>query len=79
LALCTVGRSRFVGVVEPDGDEGFITGRTTGRASVRLFANYNAQRDRRPVTSWASWVRTARPGRSRIRRCSRTPATTSSI
>jgi hypothetical protein len=38
-------RARFVGVVEPHGDEGFIIGRTTGPASVRLLANYNAQRD----------------------------------
>jgi hypothetical protein len=36
-------------VLEPDGDQGFITGRTTGPASVRLFANYNAKRD--PTTS----------------------------
>jgi hypothetical protein len=38
-------RGRFVGVVKPGGDEGFVTGRTTGPASVRVFANYNAQFD----------------------------------
>jgi hypothetical protein len=36
----------FVGVVEPGGGvEGFITADTTGRDSVRLLANFNAQQD----------------------------------
>jgi hypothetical protein len=35
-------RGEFIGVVEPDGGvEGFVTGRTTGGRSVRLFANFN--------------------------------------
>ena len=44
------GRAKFrgavVGVLEPDGgSEGFLTGRTVGRPSVRLFANFNVQQD----------------------------------
>jgi hypothetical protein len=44
------GRAKFrgavVGVLEPDGGtEGFLTGRTVGRQSVRLFANFNVQQD----------------------------------
>jgi hypothetical protein len=36
----------FVGVVEPDGGaEGFLTGDTTGRHSVRLLANFNVDQD----------------------------------
>jgi hypothetical protein len=47
------GRVKFrgdvVGVVEPDGGaEGFLTGRTTGRHSVRLLANFNV--DQNPDT-----------------------------
>ena len=35
-------RGEFVGVVEPDGGaEGFVTGRTRGPRSMRLFANFN--------------------------------------
>jgi hypothetical protein len=42
-------RGKVVGVVEPDGGaEGFITGRTTGRKSLRLLANFNA--DQNPYT-----------------------------
>jgi hypothetical protein len=44
------GRVKFhgtvIGVLEPDGGtEGFLTGRTTGPASARLFANFNVQQD----------------------------------
>jgi hypothetical protein len=39
-------RGDVVGVVEPDGGaEGFLTGRTSGRGSVRLFANFNVDQD----------------------------------
>jgi len=39
-------RGQVVGVVEPDGGtEGFLTGRTSGRDSVRLLANFNADQD----------------------------------
>jgi predicted PhzF superfamily epimerase YddE/YHI9 len=39
-------RGEVVGVVEPDGGaEGFLTGRTEGRGSVRLFANFNVDQD----------------------------------
>ena len=39
-------RGEFVGVVEPDGGaEGFLTGRTRGRRSVHLFANFNVNQD----------------------------------
>jgi hypothetical protein len=39
-------RGEFIGVVEPDGGaEGFITGRTSGGRPLRLFANFNANRD----------------------------------
>jgi hypothetical protein len=37
---------RFAGVIEPGGGiEGFIIGRTVGRPSVKLVANFNAQQD----------------------------------
>ena len=39
-------RGKVVGVVEPDGGaEGFIIGRTTGRKSLRLLANFNANQN----------------------------------
>jgi hypothetical protein len=39
-------RGDFVGVVEPDGGaEGFLTGDTKGRHSVRLLANFNVDQD----------------------------------
>ncbi len=39
-------RGEFVAVVEPDGGaEGFLTGRTYGDKSVRLFANFNVDQD----------------------------------
>lgn len=39
-------RGEVIGVVEPDGGaEGFLTGRTQGRDSVRLFANFNVDQD----------------------------------
>jgi len=39
-------RGEFVGVFEPDGGaEGFVTGRTFGRGSVRLFANFNVDQN----------------------------------
>jgi hypothetical protein len=39
-------RGEFVGVVEPDGGaEGFLTGDTTSRPSVRLLANFNVDQD----------------------------------
>jgi len=39
-------RGEFVAVVEPDGGaEGFLTGRTTGRGSMRLLANFNVDQD----------------------------------
>jgi hypothetical protein len=39
-------RGEVVGVVEPDGGaEGFLTGRTVGRRSVRLLANFNVDQD----------------------------------
>jgi hypothetical protein len=44
------GRLKFhghvVGVLEPDGGtEGFLTGHTVGKSSVRLLANFNVQQD----------------------------------
>ena len=37
---------RVVGVLEPDGGtEGFLLGRTVGKGSVRLLANFNVQQD----------------------------------
>jgi hypothetical protein len=39
-------RGRVVGVLEPGGGvEGFLSGRTSGRPSARLLANFNAQQD----------------------------------
>jgi hypothetical protein len=39
-------RGEFVGVVEPGGGaEGFLTGDTTSRPSVRLLANFNVDQD----------------------------------
>jgi hypothetical protein len=39
-------RGRIVGVLEPGGGaEGFLIGRTIGRPSVKLMANFNAQQD----------------------------------
>jgi hypothetical protein len=39
-------RGEFVGVLEPDGGaEGFLTGRTFGRRSVQLFANFNVDQN----------------------------------
>jgi hypothetical protein len=44
------GRVKFhgpvIGILEPDGGtEGFLSGRTTGPVSVRLFANFNLEQD----------------------------------
>jgi hypothetical protein len=39
-------RGHVVGVLEPDGGtEGFLSGRTVGKGSVHLLANFNAQQD----------------------------------
>ena len=39
-------RGRLVGVLEPGGGvEGFLSGRSFGRPSVKLLANFNAQQD----------------------------------
>jgi hypothetical protein len=38
-------RGEFIGVIEPDGAEGFLTGDTTDRPSARLFANFNVDQD----------------------------------
>jgi hypothetical protein len=44
-------RGEFVGVVEPGGGaEGFLTGDTTGRHSVHLLANFNADPGADPDT-----------------------------
>jgi hypothetical protein len=44
-------RGEFVSVVEPDGGaEGFITGSTVGRPSVRLLANFNADQNGNTLT-----------------------------
>ncbi|MGH2968735.1 MAG: hypothetical protein ACRDK0_06685 [Solirubrobacteraceae bacterium] len=50
ISDASTGKPKFhgfvVGVLEPDGgSEGFLSGRTVGPNSVRLFANFNAQQD----------------------------------